>query len=111
MVKLKGATTMAKVTNYSDTRNASIRITFNQSTLTANGVRYQPVVITTSIDALTDEGGVRPIATVTNLGTQTVNPVAPKNLYNALAASTTGQTIADLLKAAYLDAIAVDITV
>lgn len=99
---------MAKNTEYSTIQNVRIGITFNQ-VLSIPSPNIQPVVITATGQAITDEGASLSVSVTQNIGSVVQNPLTIQQIYTAVNNATTANTIlSGLLKQLLVQAINVD---
>ena len=96
---------MAKNTQYTETRNLILVISFNQPA-GEMGTKYQPVVIEARCEAWTPEGAVRNVSKRLDVGTVVDTPLTNKQIYTKVSA--VSPQLAGVLKDAIIEALNVD---
>lgn len=99
---------MAKNTQYTDTKNEMVVITFNREKQTEQGTKYIPAVVEVRVDAITSEGASYGVKKEVEVGTLQDTPLTLKQIYNAVNKTTTGATISGVIKQAFIEAVATD---
>ena len=98
---------MAKNTQYTETRNLILVVSFNQPE-GEMGRKYQPVVVECRAEAWTPEGAVRNVVNRMKIGEVTDTPLTNEEVYKAVYALS--PVLAEVLKGTLLEGVSEDMS-
>jgi hypothetical protein len=99
---------MSKQTNYNELKNTLIVISFNQPT-GEHGQDIQPIQIEARTEPLTDEGAVRNVRNIVNIGEPVQVKLTNEEIYKQVFGIS--EVLAKALEGVLLDAVDSDMTV
>lgn len=98
---------MAKSTSYDSLGEVQFIIDTNVAVPQSDGtVKYQPAVVTARVNAITTEGGQRPVSKTLTVGSLSTTPKTIQQLYTSI--NGVNSSLGTLLKDLITEAISVD---
>lgn len=98
---------MSKATNYDKISKVNFLVETNNEVRQEDGtVKYQPITVTAQVNAITTEGGSRPVSKSATFGVLSVTPRTIQQLYTTM--NNVNSNLGTLLKDLVLEAIDVD---